>query len=407
MRTLGQVLVLGIWLLLVPAAAGKITVGGGKGADATFALAREEWKRLPFYWVSGQTLLWAAFQLLCVPLILKRGEFSQVAGIFQLIGGVAALLGLGVFLKRQLAACRAAGGPRKKLADFFRAAGGLRKRSTSFADIFLRKRAAGSAEKEGGRSGWYWGAWAVFWALLVFQAVQAVRMTYADGDDTYYVAVAALAEESDTMYVKLPYTGGSTGLDVRHGLAPFPLWIAFLARISGMRTVSVAHVALPCVLIPMAYAVYAMIGGRLCGTGHQERLPVFLVFTEILVLFGDYSIYSVENFLIARTRQGKAVLGSIVIPLLFFLLLALLERLAAQGRALGKEKVGVRLWLLLAAAVLTGCLCSTMGALLCCLLIGLAGLWAAVCYRKWKFLIPMALSCAPAIGYALLYLRLG
>ena len=42
------------------------------------------------------------------------------------------------------------------------------------------------------------------------------------------------------MYQKIPYTGMNTELDVRHGLAPFPIWIAWLARMTGISTVVVA-----------------------------------------------------------------------------------------------------------------------------------------------------------------------
>ena len=55
----------------------------------------------------------------------------------------------------------------------------------------------------------------------------------------------------------------------------------------------------------------------------------------------------------------------------------------------------------------TGCLCSTLGALLVCMLIGVTGLCAAVCYKKWKFLFPMAACCVPCVVYAGLYLILG
>ena len=61
----------------------------------------------------------------------------------------------------------------------------------------------------------------------------------------------------------------------------------------------------------------------------------------------------------------------------------------------------------LAAAMTAGCLCSTMGALLVCMLIGITGLCAAGCYKRWRILIPMALCCVPCLIYAVLYLILG
>ena len=241
--------------------------------------------------------------------------------------------------------------------------------------------------------------WVLFWGLLIFQLVQAVRLTYADGDDAYYVAVSGITAESDTMYRKLAYTGGTTKLDARYGLAPFPVWIAFLAKLSGIPSVSVAHVAVPPVLIAMTYGIYYLLGSRLFAK-NRERVPLFLIYTELLVLFGDYSFYTAENFMIARSRQGKAALGNIMIPMLILLLFLLLERIQE------KQKITMGFWLLLFCTMTSACLCSTLGALLTCMLIGITGLCAAVCYRKWKFLLPLAACCAPCIAVAILYVFL-
>ena len=116
------------------------------------------------------------------------------------------------------------------------------------------------------------------------------------------------------------------------------------------------------------------------------------------MLFGDYSFYTMENFMIARSRQGKAALGSIVIPFLLLLLLIWLKKLQ-EG-----EKVPMRLYLLFAAGATTGCLCSTLGALLLCMMLGIVGLLGAVCYRRLRSLFPLAVCCIPCVCYALLYL---
>ena len=95
--------------------------------------------------------------------------------------------------------------------------------------------------------------WIIFGLLVLVQLTASVCMTYGDGDDAFYVAVSTLAESSDTLYRISPYDGGSTGLDVRHGLAPFPIWIAFLARLSGLKVAFVAHVAVGTVLIGISF----------------------------------------------------------------------------------------------------------------------------------------------------------
>lgn len=349
-----QALILIVLLGAVPFLVGGIPV---------YMADRKTHPNLILRWIGGQFILWAGFQLICVPLILKQRDFSLAVvlyGVYQ-----AALLLLVIAM-------------------------GLRNRARKMSVRWIH-----GYDRE--RQGSDFLLWLVFLGLLLFQLVQSVRLAYADGDDAYYVAVSSITNDAETMYRKLPYTGGETGLDVRHGLAPFPIWIAFLARISGMQVVTLAQVVLPGVLIVMTYAIFYLLGCHLFPQ-RNGKLPLFLIFTEILVLFGDYSHYTVENFMIARSRQGKAALGSIVIPFLLYLLLLLLQRLQE------KKKIPAAFYLMLASTVITGCLCSTLGALLVCMLVGITGLAGAVCYRERRILLPMLLCCIPCVCYAVIYL---
>ncbi len=357
-----QIMILAFWMWAVPTAAGACF------RPAPGTEKKNGMNTLLFFWVSGQMLLWGVFQLICVPLVLLEQEFNLVVKLF---GSVAALLAVcGVVLA--VVPARRQG----------------------------RQRSRGNLVPMGAESPFVkkkmW-LWLVFAALLLLQLVQAVRLSYRDGDDAYYVAVSTITENAETMYQKLPYTGGTTEVDIRHGLAPFPVWIAFLARVSGVRAVSVAHVAVPLLLIPMTYGLFYLLGKKLFAK-KERLLPLFLIFTELLVIFGDYSYYTVENFMIARSRQGKSALGSIVLPMLFLLLFTLLERLQEN------QKFGTGNWILLCCTILAGCLCSTMGAFLLCMLMAVTGLCAAVSYRRWKVLVPLALCCAPCVCYALIYM---
>ena len=307
-----------------------------------------------FLWISGQMLLWAGFQVICVPVILLEGRMWMVTVAY--CGYILVLLAAAtVRYFRQSRTLRA-----------------VREAKPEKAEIIL---------------------WVLAGVLLLVQLVLAVLMVYGDGDDAYYVAISAAAEESGRMYQKIPYTGMHTELDVRHGLAPFPIWIAWLAQMTGITTVIVAKTLVPVALISMTYGVFYLLGSRVlfAGEGAYRKkwaLPAFLLCTEVLVLFGDYSYYTVENFMIARSRQGKAALGSILIPMIFFLLLTLLRKIQEE------QKITVGFWVLLGSVMTACCLASTMGALLACMLVGTAGLCGAVSYRKWKLILPLySLHC--------------
>ncbi len=339
-----------LWELLIPLIVGTLFLNMDTGRG-----------KLPFMWISGQFLLWAVFQALCVPFVLLQIDFYIYVWFYAAAVGILLVM---AFVLR--------GRTMKAIVSETR----LRKEKRDIARVY----------------------WLIFAGLLVFQLVMAVFMTYADGDDAYYVAVTTVTNDAETMYEKLPYTGGATELDVRHGLAPLPIWIAFLAKASGVESATAAHIAVPLMLITMTYGIFYLIGTKVFSKGDKGKLPLFLIFTELLVLFGDYSYYTAENFMIARSRQGKAALGNIVIPMLFLLVFLLMEYWQEN------KKVKPSFWVLLVCTIMTGCMCSTMGALLCCMFIGVAGLCGAVAYRKWKFLIPLGLSCAPCVLYALLYL---
>ena len=320
-----------------------------------------------FMWISGQMLLWAGFQVICVPVILLRGRLWMV------------MLGFSVYTLLL-----------SVVATVMRL-----RRSRELKPV--------SVEKPGKA---VISLWIIFGLLLLIQLVLAVVMVYSDGDDAYYVAISAAADESGKMYQKIPYTGMNTELDVRHGLAPFPVWIAYLARMTGIRAVVVAKTLLPVALISMTYGIFYLLGSRVLfsGAGRSQKkwgLPAFLICTEVLVLFGDYSFYTVENFMIARSRQGKAALGSILIPMIFFLLLLLFRKIQES------QKITPGFWVLLAAVMTSCCLASTMGALLACMLVGLAGICGAVSYRNWKILPPLAVCCVPCVIYAGMYMLLG
>ncbi len=352
--TITGCLMLALCLLVIPLCMGAI--------PATFV---DKKRRDPsFMLITGYIIMWAVFQLICVPMILLEdmGElhFPYVVFLFAVSNIVLAGAGVVLWLWKARKAPFEKVRPAKK-------------------EMIL---------------------WTIFAVLLGIQLVASVTMRYADGDDAFYVAVATLTESSNSMYKLSPYDSGALGLSARYGLAPFPIWIAFLARVSGMRTAIVAHTVVATVLIFVTYVIYGQIA-KLLFAEKREARPFFLSLVALLVIFGNYSIYTTENFMLARSRQGKAALGNIIIPMVIFLFLLLFERIRED------KKVEKTLWLLLAATVTAACLCSTLGTFLMCLFFGVIGLCAGAVYRQWGLIVKTALCCVPALAYVALYFVLG
>lgn len=350
-----QILILTLILLAVPTVIGDIAARvDGEGALTGI--------NLPFRWVSGQMILWAGFQLISVPMILADRTFQDLVFLFSGYTAALALLSVAVGIRRYA--------KKRQIVDPH--AG---RREKDMLALCL---------------------WVSVGVLLLVQLILAGLMAYEEGDDAFYVAISTITESSNSMYKILPYTGGTTGMDARHGLAPLPVWVAYLARLSGMRTVTVAQVALPMVLIVMSYAIYYLLGRRLFPD-RGRKLPLFMLFLQVLVLFGGYSTYSAENFMLVRTAQGKSVLANIVIPYLLLLFLSMLEKLQTEG------KTEFRIWLMVGITMIVGCLCSTQGTLLTCMFMGIVGLCAVVCYRRWRLLLPIAGCAIVPVCLAFLY----
>ena len=131
--------------------------------------------------------------------------------------------------------------------------------------------------------------WAVFGILLLIQLVAAIFMVCGDGDDAFYVAAATVADGSDKMYLYLPYVGGTTKLDYRHVLAPLPMFIAFLSRVTGFHTAALAHTGMQVFLIPVTYGIYGLIGDRLFK-GKKNAVAIFMILWQ-LSLCGEMCLF--------------------------------------------------------------------------------------------------------------------
>ena len=275
-----QILSLFLWLWVIPVILGMVPAG----------LIDRERKVLALPLICGYVLEWFVFQMLAVPIILlqKKSPFFDFSLLAWLYGALLLLLTLGIV-------------------------------------IFYAKRRDALKPKTKGEV-FTWGKigkvfFALFWVIFAVQILGILFLSFADGDDAYYVAVATIAQKSDTMYIIPAYTGGSSQMDFRHALAPMPVWIAFISRVTGVHTAIVAHTAAPLVLLLVTYGLYAGIGQALCGD-KRDMVALFLFISSLLILFGNYSMKTTETFLITRTAQGKSILGNVVFP--FAILLALL-----------------------------------------------------------------------------------
>lgn len=307
--------------------------------------------------VYGQIIIYALFQPVFVFAILKDYRFSKAAMLFGALLAVVVIALIALTLIRY----------RKDL---------LKTLKTKFSSPGM----------------WGIAALVVLGILIVMSFIKA----YYDGDDSYYVAAAAEGVNSDSMYKKEPYTGDPILSPYRYLFAPFPMWIAFISKLSGIKVAAVAHSFMPWCMILLTASVMYMLSGYLFKEDGKKR-GLFMFLTLILIMFGDYSIHTPENFLLARSRQGKAALASFILPFMFFLIYGIIREFNDR-----KKVHPVRL-LMVFLTGLAGSLGSTLGGVLCVSLVLTGSLCMLLTYRKFKYPFLMAVCSVPCLIFPVLY----
>lgn len=384
------------WLVIIPFCIGLI--------PAHFTA--EARKRPGFIFLAGYFTMWALYGIETIPVVLfvKYDNFILASNLFLLSSILCAAAGIAITWRGRR---RAVSGQEDSLGSRERNGG----RTTG-----------GIASITGGIRRMSWAErieWLLFLVLLAFQLYRAAAYASMDGDDAYYVVESLIAQQADTMYSILPYTGRHTGLDIRHALAVFPMWIAFVAQKSQVHATVLSHTIMPFVLIPLTYLVYLEIGRQLFDRQEDwedrkrgataERLPLFMILMAVLQIFGNVSIYTNETFFLTRTWQGKAVAGSLVIPALLWLFV-LLYRGRKKSVSDGQPKADVQrtgIWLLLVCVNITAGICSSIAVFLVSILMAVTALCLAFVERDYKVVFKMGAVCIPNVIYVLSYLIMG
>lgn len=378
------------WLVVIPFCIGLI--------PANFVPAE---RRSPgFVLLAGYFGMWALFEVAAVPAVLwvEYDNFKAASAAFTVLSLFSAMAGLWLLYRNHRV-----GGPgllwgAKKNDRRVAFGGSLKERILAV----LRQRPPVE-----------WAEWLLFFGLLAFQLYKAVAFASFDGDDAYYVVESLIAQESDVMYRILPYTGRPTDLDVRHALAVFPMWVAFVSVRAGVHATIVSHVVMPLVLIPLTYLLYYEIAGCLFVRGtegaervfHRENLPVFMIIMAMFQIFGNVSIYTNETFFLTRTWQGKAVAGSFVIPAMLWVFLLLYGGTDTKKNDIGvtEKRTNAGIWLLFVFINMAAGVCSSIAVFLACILTAVTAFCLAVVRRDFKILLKMGAACVPNVVYMAVY----
>ncbi len=231
----------------------------------------------------------------------------------------------------------------------------------------------------------------IFLIPLVLVLIMVLRgtalYTHADNDDTRFVVNAVDMVRTDTLLRTNPATGNPIqepfGELKKDAIAPWAFYIAMLSEMTGVKAAAIAHTYLPVmIMLIITCALFAL--GRTLFDKERWKIYVFITICWLVNLFGYYSVYSAEAFVMGRLWQGKAVLAGFGIPVLLELLFRIYREPALHIH-----------YIRLAVAVTGLALLSSQSIVLTSVAAAFFALVYAIALRKPSILFKMGAACVP------------
>lgn len=308
-----------------------------------------------FIWLSGWLVMFSVFELVSIPFILAEKKFSALVIAYSIV-----VLLLVVFTLI------------------------MAKKHPKDLQMSLPK-----IQKQNMCS---LAGWLVFFAILLFQIYMAVFYEYYDGDDAYYLAVPVLSDAFDTMYLRDCYTGYTYSLDIRHAMSPTPIFIGWLAKLSGIHPTVIAHSVLSVVWLLLMYCIYAEISNCLFVKEKQYR-SLFMCMMALWHMFGNVTISTAETFAMTRTWQGKGLFAGVLLPAVFLCFFLLSEK---------RESIGV--WLMLVMLGISSVFATSVAFMLIPTMYGLGAVLLGWYKKDWRFIMKMFFACMPVLLLAVCFI---
>ena len=297
-------------------------------------------------YVLGLVSIWAFCQLITVPLVLVRVSFLVIVALMT--AWILALSVYGIYKNKF---------PKLKFRD---------KKSSEKAVILVT------------------GV-----LIVIFFAVRTYAQ-HTDADDSRFVVNAVDIVRTNRMYLTDPTTGSELPVWVgelcKDVTAPWAVFIAYIAKVTGVSVAIMAHTFLPICLFTAIFCVWWMLSEEFFGKDIVNRC-IFIDVLMFLHLYGYYSRHSVESIMMLRIWQGKAVVCSFGIPAVMLLCMWIYRK---------KQKCDYLCLCLLNIAM---CLMSGMGVIIGALLLGCFGLVYGIGKKSWRLTLAFWLMVIPNVIY--------
>ena len=233
--------------------------------------------------------------------------------------------------------------------------------------------------------------------IIIFQLCYLYKNTYYEGDDAYYVNQATEALQRDIIYGINPENGiDEVPFSIHYCLSLWSMFYALLGNWFHISPTIIAHTVIPFLTIPFAYLVYLLMG-QLLFEKDTEAQGYFLIFVSVMHMFLPNIHTLAGSYLLLAPWMGKAILASISLPAVLYIMLRLTQKNHCKGD-----------WILLFLLALSSCLHSSMAIAFVPTLACSLGLLWAIRIKKPSFFLKTIISCIPcfALGACALIIRI-
>lgn len=232
--------------------------------------------------------------------------------------------------------------------------------------------------------------------LIVFILYNTIVLQHTDNDDSRFVVNAVDMIRTNKLFLTDPATGaplnywkGELAKDVT---SPWAMYPACIARWTGIRAVAAFHSLIPVQVVILASTVYYALAERLFP-GETMSKAMFVIFVWMVNLYGYYSLYCGETFLMTRGWQGKSIVAGVGIPAMIMLFLDIYRDTTKRSS-----------YVLLLLLNLSMCLLSGMGIIIGAILVASFTIVYAIDKKSSRLAFWGMLICLPNAVYYGIYM---
>lgn len=143
-------------------------------------------------------------------------------------------------------------------------------------------------------------------------------------DAAYYVGTASTSLTTDMINIYNPYTGmWQDHFEMRYFFSNYAINDAVMCFLLRFHPLIWTKIIMEATVIILSNLVLYR-HGRAFFRDDLKRTGVFLFFSALMCFFYS-TIYTAQEFFVTRTYEGKTIVGSVVIPLVFLVYIKLLE----------------------------------------------------------------------------------